>query len=211
MKIYEESFRKGENYEEVAKKINDYRLQKAKGKYTRVQPPGGVPFRYNQVGLISKDKAQEEYDNFKKHERKKSSKSRAKANNKTWTKQRDIVLERDGNKCKVCESIDKLHVHHIIPFKESQSHEVENLITLCEDCHKIVGKNKLWISADWLDYNPKEVFENIVLKYLHQVSKMGYEIALGEGVSLYNGPYALWKVAEKGTLKIDSEGNLQKK
>jgi hypothetical protein len=49
------------------------------------------------------------------------------------------------------------------------------------------------------------------LKYLRQVSKKGYEIALGEGVSRYNGPYALWKVAKKGTLKIDSEGNLQEK
>jgi hypothetical protein len=65
-------------------------LQKATGKYTRVQPPGGVPFRYHQLDLISKDKVQEEYDNFKKYHRK----NRSKANNKAWTKQRDIVLER---------------------------------------------------------------------------------------------------------------------
>ncbi|AFV22391.1 hypothetical protein Mpsy_0178 [Methanolobus psychrophilus R15] len=211
VKIYKESFKSCLDFEEVAKEINDYRKIKAKGKYALVQSAGGIPFRYHELGMISKDKAQEEYDNFKKYQRKNRSKARAKANNKAWIKQRDIVLERDGKKCQVCESADNLQVHHIIPFKESQSHEVENLITLCDDCHKIVGKNKLWISADWVDYNPKEVFEKIVMNYLHQVSKMGYEIALGEGVSRYNGPYALWKVAKKGTLKIDFEGNLQEK
>jgi 5-methylcytosine-specific restriction endonuclease McrA len=30
----------------------------------------------------------------------------------------------------------KLHVHHIIPIKMGGNNTLDNLITLCEDCHK---------------------------------------------------------------------------
>ncbi|SES68145.1 hypothetical protein SAMN04488587_0550 [Methanococcoides vulcani] len=75
----------------------------------------------------------------------------------------------------------------------------------------IVGKNKLWISAHWVDYDPKKVFHNVISKYLHIVSEMGYEVAVGKGASSYNGPFVVWKFGEKGTLDIKRDEKLEEK
>lgn len=52
-----------------------------------------------------------------------------------WGEQRIRVLERDGHICKLCGSTDRIQVHHIIPYRYSQSHDLENLVTLCRSCH----------------------------------------------------------------------------
>lgn len=43
--------------------------------------------------------------------------------------------ERDDYKCVNCGKSDKLHLHHIKPFSEGGLHQLDNLITLCGDCH----------------------------------------------------------------------------
>lgn len=50
---------------------------------------------------------------------------------------RPIVLERDGHRCVLCKSDDRLHVHH---QDSSGRHEdcnnaENNLVTLCQKCH----------------------------------------------------------------------------
>jgi 5-methylcytosine-specific restriction endonuclease McrA len=52
-----------------------------------------------------------------------------------WQTQRRAARERDGHKCVLCGSTDRIQVHHIIPFRYSQSHELDNLVTLCRSCH----------------------------------------------------------------------------
>jgi 5-methylcytosine-specific restriction endonuclease McrA len=51
------------------------------------------------------------------------------------------ILERDRWRCQGCGSMQELQVHH----KEFRSHSgddsVENLITLCERCHKLAHDN----------------------------------------------------------------------
>lgn len=63
-------------------------------------------------------------------------KSRSRSNGKyaLWKK---LVNERDGYKCMECKSTEKLHTHHIIPWKvdESKRFDVDNGITLCCSCH----------------------------------------------------------------------------
>lgn len=67
---------------------------------------------------------------------------------KTWTKQRNLALERDFHQCRSCrmsnsESKKKfgqsLHVHHKTPFKafedSKKANKLVNLITLCKSCH----------------------------------------------------------------------------
>jgi len=203
IEIIKMGFNKKESYEDVAKKINDYRMKKSKTKYHLYASPGGIPYSYANIGLISNEEAKKEYDNFKNKQNKKIKKERANADNKSWYKQRKLALERDGNKCNICDSNEKLVVHHIISFKENKSHELDNLIVLCQKCHGIIGKNKLWISADWVDYNAKEIFETIVIKYLQITSKMNYDVAYGHSSSPYNGPFLIWKVAEKGKLNLN--------
>lgn len=53
---------------------------------------------------------------------------------------RKEIIKRDNYKCTRCENTENLHVHHIVPWKESEElrHEPSNVITLCGKCHAIV-------------------------------------------------------------------------
>ncbi len=56
---------------------------------------------------------------------------------KRWRAVRVVVLNRDNNKCTICESTKKLHVHHNKYISKAMAWEVpiEYLQTLCEKCH----------------------------------------------------------------------------
>lgn len=52
---------------------------------------------------------------------------------------KEFVLQRDGYKCQHCKGKSKdpkLHVHHIVFRSQGGSDNENNLITLCETCHK---------------------------------------------------------------------------
>jgi hypothetical protein len=54
-----------------------------------------------------------------------------------WQKKRKKTLERDGHKCQDCDdSPEILHVHHITPKHLGGGDELENLVSLCENCHE---------------------------------------------------------------------------
>jgi hypothetical protein len=44
------------------------------------------------------------------------------------------IRNRDDNKCKLCDSTEKLHVHHLT-YKRLGNERPEDLVTLCELCH----------------------------------------------------------------------------
>lgn len=52
-----------------------------------------------------------------------------------WNWLKKQVKERDNFECKICGYEKKLEVHHIKPWKDRGKHEMNNLITLCHDCH----------------------------------------------------------------------------
>jgi len=54
------------------------------------------------------------------------------------------VLVEAGHRCAIptCRHID-VDVHHIIPWAECQSHEYENLIALCPNCHRRAGRGEI--------------------------------------------------------------------
>jgi 5-methylcytosine-specific restriction endonuclease McrA len=60
--------------------------------------------------------------------------SRRGAVNRKWVAD---IKERDGNKCQRCGTSEKLHAHHIIPWKEDESKrfDLDNGITYCSACH----------------------------------------------------------------------------
>jgi hypothetical protein len=61
-----------------------------------------------------------------------------------WQKKRLKIMERDNFMCTSCQSIDNtLNVHHCVPYrKETKPWEYEDdeLITLCESCHKSISE-----------------------------------------------------------------------
>lgn len=52
-----------------------------------------------------------------------------------WRTRRREALDRDGYRCVLCESTDRIQVHHIVPYRYSKSHDLNNLVCLCRSCH----------------------------------------------------------------------------
>ncbi len=53
------------------------------------------------------------------------------------------ILERDGSICQYC-GRQGINIHHIVPagMGRKRIHAIENLITLCLDCHKGAHSSK---------------------------------------------------------------------
>lgn len=52
-----------------------------------------------------------------------------------YRKLRLQILQRDGWRCQMCGSMQRLQVHHIQFRSHSGADLEENLITLCSECH----------------------------------------------------------------------------
>ena len=66
---------------------------------------------------------------------------------------------RDNHMCGVCGYEENLDVHHIVPWARVQEHKLDNLITLCKDCHKEM--HKLIRELKFEDYK-KQLNENLI-------------------------------------------------
>lgn len=66
-----------------------------------------------------------------------------------WHSIRRGILERDEHTCRHCGTQEDLHVHHKIPFRMFDDHQVANdegnLITLCAPCHRKEDAARKWI------------------------------------------------------------------
>lgn len=64
-----------------------------------------------------------------------------------YRRARLAALRRDGHKCKRCGATRKIQVHHIRRWADYPSLrcDVNNLISLCKNCHKkITGNESAW-------------------------------------------------------------------
>lgn len=59
---------------------------------------------------------------------------------KDWIIQRTSCLQRDNYICQSCDTKENLEVHHWEPYRFSFNNSLENLVTLCRDCHKEIHK-----------------------------------------------------------------------
>jgi hypothetical protein len=105
------------------------------------------------------------------------------------------------NKCVICQSYGRTHMHHIIPRGELGSHSFKNIIELCPSCHIKAEKGIINISNKgqyfyWglkkkhkfllklyknninLTYNKynEEIFKNLIRKHLSLDSAIKYLI-----------------------------------
>ena len=58
-----------------------------------------------------------------------------------WAKQ---VKKKDGYRCAICGSIERLEAHHVIPVSvdERLKYVIANGLTLCHECHEKVHKKE---------------------------------------------------------------------
>ena len=49
----------------------------------------------------------------------------------------DALYKRDGWKCRHCKSRNGLHPHHVVFQSHGGKDELNNLLTLCAECHLI--------------------------------------------------------------------------
>jgi len=88
---------------------------------------------------------------------------------------REIVLERDGHKCMRCDSTENIGVHHIDKTgkKDNPNHSLDNLITLCNNCHsqEHVEEKKL----------PRTAFMTTCQYCGNQFKTTPYKIKIGAG------------------------------
>ena len=52
-----------------------------------------------------------------------------------WIRARDAALDRDDRECQFCSANSDLEVHHVVPRRFGGSDDLENLVTVCKDCH----------------------------------------------------------------------------
>lgn len=60
-----------------------------------------------------------------------------------WKKISESI--RQQSVCHRCGTDEQLEVHHIIPYRVSESHEKDNLVVLCKSCHQKTEYNNLKI------------------------------------------------------------------
>lgn len=61
---------------------------------------------------------------------------------KPWKQLRGRVIERDGGKCVGCGCASGLSVHHKFYRKDFEDSKIEDLVTLCRDCHRAKHPDK---------------------------------------------------------------------
>jgi hypothetical protein len=73
-----------------------------------------------------------------------------------WQKKRLEILKRDKFKCKKCgDEETTLHVHHLEYGSDPWDIENTFLVTLCEDCHKVVESLK-----DRIEYSDLTIYKS---------------------------------------------------
>ena len=53
-----------------------------------------------------------------------------------WTERREEVRLRDGKRCALCGSTDRVEIHHIRKHKVNREHDPAKMIALCASCHR---------------------------------------------------------------------------
>ena len=104
----------------------------------------GIPTRNKGVPKGRRLSPKTEFKSGEQHPNWKGGKTIRYYNQREFLKFRKSILARDGYTCQLCGNKEKqLIAHHLIPYRISKNNDVENLITVCAHCHRIV-ENYYW-------------------------------------------------------------------
>ena len=54
-----------------------------------------------------------------------------------WVKIRNEAYKRDKYTCQICGVKERIHAHHIVPYRVTMDNSLANIICLCVKCHRI--------------------------------------------------------------------------
>lgn len=64
---------------------------------------------------------------------------------RNWDSLRHLVYARDRNRCTVCGDRGRkveLHAHHVVPLSRGGTNTLDNLVTLCSECHRMAHRRR---------------------------------------------------------------------
>ena len=115
---------------------------------------------------------------------------------------REYVLYRDGHICQACKGNkgDKvLNVHHIITRTDGGTDKPDNLITLCETCHKLYHEGKLELKVKkFKGFKAETVMSILRRKIVNRLRELGNIVSVTYGYITKSGRIAL-KLAKSHT------------
>ena len=102
-----------------------------------------------------------------------------KNNKKTKDWKHEVLLNYLGRLCTWCGSLEKLHIHHILPRSNGGQNIMANLEVVCSKCHwklhsqieKIIPKKRIFIpvpmecSSCKVTYRPKHKSKSRICSY----------------------------------------------
>lgn len=110
-----------------------------------------------------------------------------------WNKKvKPEVSERQGFRCADCGAEDKpLEIHHVIPKHENSdlAFDIDNVVALCNECHKIRHSRQGWQGASQCNVTPIEVdsIEYIGEEEVFDISvSSDYHNFLANGITVHN-------------------------
>ena len=78
---------------------------------------------------------------------------------------RRAVYRRDGWRCALCDSTQYLQIHHVVPRgKGGPVDNMQNMITLCSDCHALAHGVNLRNIVDFSD--PERQVNQAIIEYM---------------------------------------------
>jgi len=146
----------GASFEVIATDMNKRQI----GNKESVKTPASVAWNALRLGIISKEELDKWYETNRRLKRAAREAGRAGF--------RSAVLERDGGKCAVCGSQEKLEVDHIIELSRGGLNDPSNGVTLCRACHRL--KTHPRAEASW------HIF---VQRYTRVLTPLGFKVKYG--------------------------------
>lgn len=81
---------------------------------------------------------------------------------KVASRLRKKVLERDGHICRACGFDGSLEVHHMKAVVYGGKSTMENLISLCEKCHRLAPEDGIESNMDFIENRNEYVYRSMM-------------------------------------------------
>jgi 5-methylcytosine-specific restriction endonuclease McrA len=80
-----------------------------------------------------------------------------------WDERRRLVSDRDHHSCAECGVGGMLHLHHVRPLSQGGTNKLDNIVLLCEHCHKEAHGGRIFRYQDRDGVEPTTIEKKISL------------------------------------------------